>query len=77
MVAYRGYTTSAKESAVLSNCRSAASFISVDLKRCELGQEYLEYFKVSEDKFFNIIENFRNKKIFNKINDKWILKDEN
>ncbi len=46
VVAYRGYTTSAKESAVLSNCRSAASFISVDLKKCEIGQEYLEYFTI-------------------------------
>ena len=39
-------------------------------------KEYLLYFKMSENKFYRIIENFRNKDIFENVNNKWILSDD-
>ena len=41
MVAYNGYNARSKESAVLANCSGTISFISTNLKKCELGESSL------------------------------------
>jgi len=49
IVSYNGYTRNSKEAVVLSNCKNAASFISGELKKCEIQEGFLEYNTIGGD----------------------------
>ena len=40
VVAYNGYTASAKVSAIKANFKMVTSYVSAELKKCDLGNEY-------------------------------------
>ena len=46
VVAYSGYTSGAKKSAVKSNQAAVVKYIAAELKKCEIGERQMQWLKV-------------------------------